>query len=92
MKRLKEARMEERVYQSLWHLLIAGVGVYEIRNHKTRFSKVLACGLIAFHADGAVADMLDTAPLSRRILDWVVPPHELSSKRRKGETGRCKRP
>lgn len=71
-KRRTEARVEERVYQSLWHLLIAGVGVYELRNHKTKLSKVLACGLIAFHTDGAIADLLDTKPLSQRILDRVL--------------------
>ena len=42
--------IEERIYKSLWHLLIAGVGVYELRNHRTKLSKVLACGLIAFTA------------------------------------------
>jgi len=72
-QRRKDARMEERVYMSLWHILIAGVGVYELRNHKTKFSKILACGLIAFHTDGAIADMLDTKPLSQRILDSIVP-------------------
>jgi hypothetical protein len=66
-------RIEERVYKSLWHLFIAGVGVYEFRNHKTTFAKALAVGLIAFHLDGAVSDMLDVPPLSRRILETVRP-------------------
>lgn len=69
----KGDRIEERVYKSLWHVLIAGVGVYEIRNHKTKLSKVLACGLIAFHVDAAIADALDVPPLSRRILDYIRP-------------------
>ena len=39
----------ERVYKSIWHALIAAMGFYELRNHKTKLSKVLAVGLIAFH-------------------------------------------
>lgn len=62
----------ERVYKSMWHVLIAGVGVYELRNHKTKLSKVLAVGLIAFHVDGAIADITDSKPLSRRILESVT--------------------
>lgn len=73
MAKQKGDRVEERVYKSLWHVLIAAVGVYELRNHKTRVSKFLACGLIAFHADAAIADALDVPPLSRRILDVVRP-------------------
>jgi len=65
-------RIEERIYKSLWHVLIAGVGVYELRNHKTKLSKVLAVGLIAFHVDGAIADITDTKPLSRRVLESIV--------------------
>ncbi len=65
-------RIEERIYKSLWHVLIAGVGVYELRNHKTKLSKVLACGLIAFHVDGAIADITDSKPLSRRVLEYVA--------------------
>ena len=64
--------IHERAYKSLWHLLIAGVGVYELRNHKTKLSKVLAIGLIAFHIDGAIADLTDSKPLSRRVLELVV--------------------
>ena len=75
----KGDRIEERVYKSLWHVLIAAVGVYELRNHKTKTSKVLACGLIAFHADAAVADALDVPPLSRRILNWIRP-HDRNTK------------
>lgn len=65
-------RIEERVYKSLWHVLIAGIGVYELRNHKTKLSKVLAVGLIAFHVDGALADITDAKPLSRQILEFVA--------------------
>lgn len=73
MPERRHDRVEERVYKSLWHLLIAAVGVYELRNHKTKTSKVLACGLIAFHLDAALADALDAPPLARRILNWVCP-------------------
>jgi hypothetical protein len=65
-------RIEERVYKSLWHILIAGVGVYELRNQKTKLAKVLACGLIAFHIDGAIADIIDAKPLSRQVLEYVT--------------------
>lgn len=61
-------QMEERTLKSAWHLLIAAVGVYELRNHRTKFSKLLACGLIAFHADAAVFDWLDKPTTLQRIL------------------------
>lgn len=61
----------ERAVKSLWHVMIATVGVYELRNHKTKVSKVLACGLIAFHADAAICDALDTPTLFQRILYGV---------------------
>jgi len=69
----KSDRIEERLYKSFWHLLIAGVGIYELRTHKTKAAKFLAYGLIAFHIDAAVADALDTVPMSRRILELVHP-------------------
>ena len=78
----KGDRMEERVYKSLWHVLIAAVGVYELRNHKTKLSKVLATGLIAFHVDAAIADILDEPPLSRRILNYVRPEDDGESESR----------
>jgi hypothetical protein len=65
-------RVEEKVYKSLWHILIAGVGLYELRTHKTKLAKILACGLIAFHIDGAIADLADSKPLSRRVLELVA--------------------
>jgi hypothetical protein len=58
----------ERAYKSGWHLLIAAVGVYELRNHKTRLSKVLACGLIAFHVDAAICDALNIPTTLQRML------------------------
>ena len=70
-------RIEERVYKSLWHILIAGIGLYELRNHKTTVSKVLACGLIAFHVDGAISDLTDSKPFSRRLLEAVAGPEKL---------------
>jgi hypothetical protein len=79
-RRRKRDRVEERIYKTVWHILIAAVGVYELRNHKTKLSKVLACGLIAFHVDAAVSDALDKAPLSRRILDKLRPHHDSHTK------------
>ena len=69
----KGDRVEERVYKSLWHVLIAGVGIYEWRHNKSKISKALSAGLIAFHIDAAIADALDVPPLSRRILNTVRP-------------------
>jgi len=60
--------LDERTLKSAWHLLIAAVGLYELRNHKTRLSKVLACGLIAFHADAALFDWLDKPTTLQRLL------------------------
>lgn len=79
---IKNDRIEERVYKSLWHVLIAAVGIYEFRTHKTKVSKVLSGGLIAFHVDAAIADALDVPPLTRRILDWVRPDAESKNSRR----------
>ena len=62
----------ERAYKSAWHLLIAAVGVYELRNHKTKLSKVLACGLIAFHADAAVCDLLDIPTTPQRLIARTI--------------------
>lgn len=61
----------ERAIKSLWHVMIATVGVYELRNHKTKLSKFLACGLIAFHADAAICDALDVPTTFQRILHRV---------------------
>jgi hypothetical protein len=59
----------ERVYKSLWHLAIVGVGIYEFRHHKSKLSKVLSAGMMLFHLDATLADAFDTKPLSRRILE-----------------------
>ena len=63
----------EKLYKSLWHLMIAGVGVYELRNHKTKLSKVLAVGLIAFHGDAAICDLLGTPTTPQRLLRRILP-------------------
>lgn len=63
----------ERIYKSVWHLLIASVGIYELRNHKTRASKMLACELIAFHTDAAVCDLLDRPTLAQSLLRRLLP-------------------
>ena len=68
-----EDRIEERVYKSAWHALIALVGWYELRNHKTTLSKVLALGLIAFHTDAAICDWLDQPTTAQRILRRLRP-------------------
>lgn len=84
----KGDRMEERIYKSLWHVMIAGVGIYELRHHKSTISKVLATGLIAFHVDAAIADALDVPPLARRILDSVRPEvkHEKPANNRRAKS------
>jgi hypothetical protein len=58
----------ERAYKSSWHLMIAMVGIYELRNHRTTLSKVLACGLIAFHADAAICDAMGIPTTLQRLL------------------------
>jgi hypothetical protein len=68
-----EDRIEERAYKSAWHLMIAGVGMYELHNHKTRMSKILACGLIAFHADAALCDALGIPTIFQRMLRRLRP-------------------
>ncbi len=65
---------EERFYKSLWHLAIALVGVYELRNHKTRISKILACGLIAFHVDASICDAMDVPTTPQRWLARLKKP------------------
>ena len=68
-----EDRIEERAYKSAWHLLIAGVGCYELRNHRTKLSKVLACGLILFHSDAALCDALGVPTVFQRMLRKLRP-------------------
>jgi hypothetical protein len=58
----------ERAYKSIWHALIAAMGFYELRNHKTKLSKVLAVGLIAFHVDACIADAMDVPTTAQRLL------------------------
>jgi hypothetical protein len=62
-------RIEERVYKSGWHLALMAVGIYEFRTHRTKLAKILAAGMIAFHADACIADALDAKPLSRVLLE-----------------------
>jgi hypothetical protein len=79
-----ESRIEERAYKSLWHLIGFAIGIYEFRNHKSTTAKVIAAGLIAFHADAAISDALDTQPLSRRILEYIRPEeHDLPPNNRR---------
>jgi len=69
--RLTEAQVE-RTYKSLWHLAIAGVGVYELRNQKSLLSRILACGLIAFHADAAICDAMDVPTTPQRFIKRLI--------------------
>jgi hypothetical protein len=59
--------LEERAYKSAWHLLIALVGCYELKN-KSKVSKVLSCGLIAFHLDAAISDILGKPTTAQKLL------------------------
>jgi len=68
-----EARIKECIAKALWHAMIAVAGAYELRNHKTTASKVLACGLIAFHVDAAFADFWDKPTTLQRILGRILP-------------------
>ena len=58
----------ERTYKALWHLGIGLIGLYELRNHKTTASKVLACGLIAFHIDACISDAFDQPTIAQKLL------------------------
>jgi hypothetical protein len=64
----------ERAYKSLWHVAIALVGVYELRNHKTTMSKILATGLIAFHVDAAIADAYGIPTTPQKLLSKLRKP------------------
>jgi hypothetical protein len=55
---------------SLWHVALMAIGIYEFRTHRSKLAKVLAAGMIAFHADAAISDALDTPKcLSRYLLE-----------------------
>jgi hypothetical protein len=58
----------EKVYKAAWHGLIAAMGFWELHNHKTKVSKVLACGLICFHIDACIADARDVPTTAQRLL------------------------
>ena len=62
----------EKLYKAGWHAAIACVGIYELRNHRTRLSKVLAIGLIIFHGDAAVCDLLEIPTTPQRFLRKVL--------------------
>jgi len=62
---------KEKILKSLWHLAIAGVGVYEWRQSKSTLSKVLSAGLIAFHADAAICDALDRPTTLQRFIKKI---------------------
>jgi len=65
--------IEEKILKAAWHAMIALVGIYELRNHRTKVSKVLACGLIAFHMDAAISDIQDKPTELQRLLRRLRP-------------------
>lgn len=77
----------ERTYKSLWHLAIASIGFYELRNHKTLLSKVLACGLIAFHADAAICDAIGIPTTPQRFIKGILNANLDSDKRNTRRVG-----
>ncbi len=62
----------EKLYKAGWHAMIALVGVYELRNHKTLLSKILAVGLISFHADAAICDYRGTLTTPQKLLKILL--------------------
>jgi hypothetical protein len=58
----------ELLLKSLWHLGIAGVGVYEYKHHRTLAARVLAVGLIAFHLDAAWSDVRNQPTTLQKLL------------------------
>jgi hypothetical protein len=62
------ASNEERILKSLWHAMIAAVGILEFRRNGSLAAKTLAVGLIAFHIDAAVFDALDRPTTLQRLL------------------------
>lgn len=68
MAAIADRKRIERGYKSLWHAAIAGMGLFELRRNRTLFSRVLSCGLIAFHIDAAINDWLDTPTTPQRLL------------------------
>ena len=58
----------EKLYKGGWHAMIAMVGLYEYKTHKSLLSKILAIGLIAFHTDAAVCDCLGISTTPQRVL------------------------
>lgn len=67
--------IEERLTCSSWHLFIAAIGITEFKNNKTRLSKLLSAGLILFHLDGAIADIIDEKSLFKRVFDLINETH-----------------
>lgn len=67
-----EDRFEERIYKSIWHVALFGVGLFEYSHLKTKLGKALAIGMMAFHIDAAYADASDRKSLSRVLLERVT--------------------
>jgi hypothetical protein len=62
----------EKLYKSGWHAMIAMVGLYEYKTHKSLLSKILAIGLIAFHTDAAVCDYLGIPTTPQRSIKRML--------------------
>lgn len=62
----------EKFYKSGWHAMIAGVGIYEYRVHRTWLSKFLSVCLIMFHTDAAICDYMDISTTPQRWLKKVL--------------------
>ena len=59
---------EERILKVIWHALTAGVGIYEFRTQKSKLSKILSVGLIAFHIDATICDWQDRPTTLQRLI------------------------
>jgi hypothetical protein len=64
---------EERILKASWHMLISAVGFLELERGQSTFSRVLSVGLIAYHLDGALNDIIDEPSTVQRILRSLRP-------------------
>jgi hypothetical protein len=64
----KALRNNERVLKAAWHGCIALVGAYELGTRRTLLGKILAVGLVAFHADACYYDWQNKPTTLQRLL------------------------
>lgn len=69
---MQRSKSAEIVLKAGWHVMIAGVGLYEYRHNKTRFSKFLSVCLMAFHVDASICDWLDVPTTPQRFFKKVL--------------------